>query len=336
MNAFEIMLLVGLVAVLITLIALVARLRRAAPAELTWLRESVAQQAESLAQIRERMAAAGEVGGAMTTGLSEARALLERMNAQNEASRDAQDRAQKMLGRVEAVLIGSYTKGRAGENIVGEALSCFPPDMIQTDVAIGGKRVEFALVMCDGRMLPIDSKWPSTDLLQRLAEETDPDRRAALCGEVEDQVSRRAREVAAYIDSERTLPWAVAAVPDAVFSACRKAPAEAHARGVIVLPYGMLIPYLLTLYHLHLRYASRADAGQTQARLVELARLLDNMERTLEGKLYRASTMLANACAESGQLVAAMRACVTGALAASAQPATGDNAADGAPPTTSG
>jgi len=330
MNAFEVILLVGLVAILITLIALVAWLRRPAPTELTWLRESIAQQAESLAQIRERVAAASEVSGVMTSGLGEARALLERMTAQNDASRDAQDRAQKMLGRLEAVLIGSHTKGRAGENIIGEALSCFPPDMIQTDVAIGGKRVEFALVMCDGRLLPIDSKWPGTDLLQRLGEEIDPDQRLALCAEVEDQVSRRAREVAGYIDSERTLPWAVAAVPNAVFAACRKAPAEAHSRGVIVLPYAMLIPYLLTLYHLHLRYASRADIAQTQTRLVEIARLLDNMERTLEGKLYRASTMLANACSECGQFVAAMRACVTGALAASAQPAAGD-APDGAP-----
>lgn len=324
MNAFEIILLVGLVAILITLIVVVTRLKRPVPAELSWLRESIAQQAESLAQIRERVAAAGEVSGVMTTGLSEARALLERMTAQNDASRDAQDRAQKMLGRLEAVLIGSHTKGRAGENIIGDALSCFPPEMIQADVAIGGKRVEFALVMCDGRLLPIDSKWPGTDLLQRLSEETDAAQRLALCAEVEDQVSRRAREVAGYIDSERTLPWAVAAVPDAVFAACRKAPADAHARGVIVLPYAMLIPYLLTLYHLHLRYASRADAGQTQARLVELARLLDNMERTLEGKLYRASTMLANACSECGQFVAAMRACVTGALATSAESAAGD------------
>jgi DNA recombination protein RmuC len=315
-------LVIGLLAVLALLIVVVLRLRAlgatgAQAAEMAWLRQTIAQQGESLAQIRERLAAAGEVSGVMQSNLGQARSLLERMTAQNEAQREAQERARDALARLEAVLIGSYSKGRAGENIVGETLRCFPPEMVQSDVALGGKRVEFALAMCDGRLLPIDSKWPATDLLQRLTDEEDAEKRAALCAEVEDQVLRRAREVAGYIDAERTLPWAVAAVPDAAFAACRRAQAQAHERGVIVVPYGMLIPYLLTLYHLHLRYATGADAAQTQSRLVEMARLLDSVERTLEGKLYRANTMLANACSECGQYLAAMRTCVTGALAAS-------------------
>ena len=322
MNTVDIALVIGLLAVLMLLVVVIIRLRAlggtgAQAAEMSWLRQSVAQQAESLAQIRERLAAAGEVSGVMQSNLGQARSLLERMTTQNETQREVQERAREALARLEAVLIGSYSKGRAGENIVGETLRCFPPEMVQTDVALGGKRVEFALTMCDGRLLPIDSKWPATDVLQRLTDEEDPEKRLALCAEVEDQVLRRAREVAGYIDAERTLPWAVAAVPDAAFAACRRAQAQAHERGVIVVPYGMLIPYLLTLYHLHLRYATGADAAQTQSRLVEMARLLDSMERTLEGKLYRANTMLANACSECGQFVAAMRSCVTGALAIS-------------------
>lgn len=319
MSAVDVVLVVGLALVAVLLVVVLSRLGRTGAAEPSWLRESVAQQAESLAQIRERLAVAGEASGDMRSSLNEARALLERMTAHSEAGRDAQERAREALSRIQAVLIGSYTKGAAGENVVAEALRCFPPEMMQTDVALGGKRVEFGLVMCDGRLLPIDSKWPSTDLLERLAQEDDAETRRQLCEEVEAQVVRRVREVAGYIDAERTLPWAVAAVPEAAFAACRRAHAQAHERGVIVVPYGMLIPYLLTLYNLHLRYAAGADAAQTQARLVELGRLLDSMERTLEGKLYRASTMLANACGEYGQFVAAMRTCLSGALGATGQ-----------------
>ena len=327
MYTTDIVLAVGLAAVIALLVVVIVWLRtalskaagQAAPDELSWLREAVAGQGESLAQIRERLAAAGEVSGVMQTSLAQARSALERMAAEGEASRQAQERAREMLGRLESVLIGSYTKGRAGENIVGETLRCFPAEMLQADVALAGKRVEFALVMCDGRLLPIDSKWPATELLERLTGEEDAEQRRRLCAEVEDQVLRRAREVAGYIDAERTLPWAVAAVPDAAFAACRRAPAQAHERGVIVLPYGMLAPYLLTLYRLHLQYAGSADQAQTQARVVEISRLLDSLERTLEGKLYRANTMLANACSECGQYLAAMRTCVTGALAAGEQ-----------------
>jgi DNA recombination protein RmuC len=324
MSAVDVVLVVGLAVVAVLLVVVLSRLGRTGAAEPSWLRESVAQQAESLVQIRERLAVAGEASGDMRSSLDEARALLERMTAHSEAGRDAQERAREALSRIQAVLIGSYTKGAAGENVVAEALRCFPPEMMQTDVALGGKRVEFGLVMCDGRLLPIDSKWPSTDLLERLAQEDDAETRRQLCEEVEAQVVRRVREVAGYIDAERTLPWAVAAVPEAAFAACRRAHAQAHERGVIVVPYGMLIPYLLTIYHLHLRYAAGADAAQTQARLVDLGRLLDSMERTLEGKLYRASTMLANACGECGQFVAAMRTCLSGAPGATGQ---GDSAA---------
>lgn len=318
--------LIGLAAVVVLLVIVVARLRlvlrgaagQVSPPELSWIRQSIAQQGESLAHIRERLAAAGETSGDMRSGLDQARTLLERMTAQYEAGREAQQRARETLSRLEAVLIGGHVKGRAGENVVAEALRCFPPEMLQTEVALGGKRVEFGIVMCDGRVLPIDSKWPSTELLERLAQEDDPEKQRQLAEEIEGEVLRRVREVAGYIDAERTLPWAVAAVPDAAFAACRRAQAQAHERGVILVPYGMLIPYVLTLYNLHLRYATGADAAQTQARLVEVARLLDSMERTLEGKLYRANTMLANACSECGQYLAAMRTCVSGALAGAA------------------
>lgn len=317
MNGIDAALVVGLVVVVVLLAVIILRLKGAAaqpaPPELSWIRDSIAQQGESLAQIRERLAVAGEVSGVMQSGLGQARSLLERIQVQNEAYREAQERARETLSRLEAVLIGSHAKGRAGENVVAETLRCFPPDMVQNDVALGGKRVEFALVMCDGRLLPIDSKWPATDLLERFAQEENPETQRELGAEVEQHVLRRVREVAGYIDAERTMPWAVAAVPEAAFAACRSAQAQAHERGVVVVPYGMLIPYLLTIYNLHMRYATGADAAQTQARLAEIARLLDNMERTLEGKLYRANTMLANACTECGQYLAAMRTCVAGA-----------------------
>jgi DNA recombination protein RmuC len=316
MSAVEMVLAAGLAAVIVLLVVLLGRLRGNGPAELSWLRQSIADHGESLAQIRERLAASSQASGDLQSGLGQARALLERMTAQDETDRRARERAQETLSRIQATLIGSYAKGRAGENVVAEALACFPAEMLQRDVALGGKRVEFALVMGDGRLLPIDSKWPSTDLLERLAQTEDPEAQRQLNDEIEAQVVKRVREVAGYIDAERTLPWAVAAVPEAVFAACRRAHAQAHERGVIVVPYGLLVPYLLTVYHLHLRYASGADAAQTQARLVEMARLLDNLERTLEGKLYRANTMLANACSECGQFVAAMRTSLSGALAA--------------------
>ena len=43
--------------------------------------------------------------------------------------------------------------------------------MIDMNFHVNGKVVEYALVLANGKRLPIDSKWPSPDLLDRLNDE---------------------------------------------------------------------------------------------------------------------------------------------------------------------
>jgi DNA recombination protein RmuC len=182
--------------------------------------------------------------------------------------------------------------------------------MLQCDCHIGGKVVEFALVLSDGRLLPIDSKWPAADLLEALDRETEPDARARVAADIEKMVAKRANEVAQYIDAERTLPWAIAAIPDAAYAVCRKVQWEAYNRGVIVLSYGMAMPFLLALFGLYLRYTRGVDMENVHARLIEMGRLLDTMEQTQETKLQRGNTMIANAITDHQRAIFALRACI--------------------------
>jgi hypothetical protein len=155
--------------------------------------------------------------------------------------------------------------------------------------------VEFALVMADGRRLPIDSKWPAEREISLLDQVTDPQERDRIILTVERTVARRAREVSAYRDPAVTAPLAVAAIPDAAYGVLRRAHAEAFRHGVIVVPYSMAMPMALSVYAL----ASRlGEVGDVQACLGDLATVLDAMEATLENKLERASTMLANGTGE--------------------------------------
>ncbi|MGH2723023.1 MAG: DNA recombination protein RmuC [Actinomycetota bacterium] len=232
---------------------------------------------------------------AMRHGLDRTRAALDELRVQTDERRRSEEQAWAVVSRLEAVLQGGSSRGRAGENLLEEALSMLPPGILVRDFATSGKRVEFALVLPNGRRLPVDSKWTAVRELEALEAEEDPAARHALGRRVEEEVARRAREVACYIDASMTTPFAVACVPDAAFAVCRKAHADAFARGVVVVPYTGAVPTVLGLYALAQRYG---DAGDVQACLAELDGVLQGMEQTLENKVAKATTMLENATLE--------------------------------------
>jgi DNA recombination protein RmuC len=223
------------------------------------------------------------------------RELVEGLRASSEARVRAEEPVWHAVRRIESVLAGKGSRGKAGENLLEEALSHLPPGMLVRDFAIGGRRVEFALVLPDGRRLPVDSKWTAVRELEELRSEADEDRRTALCKRIEDEVARRAREAEAYLDPALTTPFAVACVPDAAFGVCRKAHADAFARGVILVPYASALPVLLSLYALAARYGA---GDEVQGCLAELEGLISAMAQTLENKVTRATTMLQNASDE--------------------------------------
>jgi DNA anti-recombination protein RmuC len=185
--------------------------------------------------------------------------------------------------------------------------------MVQRNVWVKGRVVEFGLRLPGGKLLPIDSKWTSGSALEEMAlPDLEPARRAQLATQVEREVEKRAREVSQYIDPVTTAPFALAAVPDGAYAACRAAFAEAHRRNVILVGYSMALPYLLAVYQMHLQFARSVDMENLQACLMEVDRQLDGLEAALENKLQRAVTMLGNAYQDGKQTVARIRAAVQG------------------------
>jgi hypothetical protein len=249
-------------------------------------------------QVR-RLADAAFVGergaGEMRGEVSAVRRALDQLQAREDERRSREDEAWEALRRVTSLLAGSQRTGRVGENVLSDALGHLPPSLLERDFRVNGRVVEFALVMADGRRLPIDSKWPAEREISLLDQVTDPQERDRIILTVERTVARRAREVSAYRDPAVTAPLAVAAIPDAAYGVLRRAHAEAFRHGVIVVPYSMAMPMALSVYAL----ASRlGEVGDVQACLGDLATVLDAMEATLENKLERASTMLANGTGE--------------------------------------
>src|SRR5438270_238260 len=148
---------------------------------------------------------------------------------------------------------------------------------------------------------------------QQLAEPgLDANRRAQLTGQVEREVERRVREVSQYIDPATTSPFALAVIPDAAYDVCRSAIVNAHSRHVMVVGYAMALPYLLTLYQLHLQFARTVDMDKLQSALIDIERQVDVLEAILENRVQRSLTVLQNAYTEGKQASAKIRASAQG------------------------
>ncbi len=276
-------------------------------------------QAREVAELRGRL----EMGGTaednraaeLRERLTQTQSVVEGMRSALAARQAVEDDARASLRRLENVIAGSSTRGTAGENILEEALKHLPPEMLQRNVWVGGKVVELGLRLPGGKLLPIDSKWVSSGALEQLATldaqgatQLSVQRRAQLTSQIDREVERRVREVSQYIHPDATSPFALAVIPDAAYDVCRSAIVDANKRHVMVVGYGMALPYLLTLYQLHLQFARTVDMERLQSALIDVERHLDVLESVLENKLQRAVTMLQNAYGEGKQVSARIRA----------------------------
>jgi len=179
--------------------------------------------------------------------------------------------------------------------------------MIESNFKVRGKIVEFALILPNGKRLPIDSKWPASKLLLDLEKETEPEKRKKIIQEIEKEVVQRIGEVKQYIDPDLTWFQAVAAVPDSVYSVCQKAHLKAREENVILMPYSMVLPLLLYMYRLHLQYAISIDIENLQNHLISISKNLDDMEEILENKISRGTTMISNAYSEYKSKISQIR-----------------------------
>jgi hypothetical protein len=278
-------------------------------------------QSSELRRIADAAAGRDLTGEQLRSGLEGARRALEELTARDQERRGTDAEHRDVVRRLATVMAGGSGTGRAGENVLREHLSELPPSMLATDFRVGGKVVEFGLVLPDGRRLPIDSKWTGLAELEALEAAGTPVEREACARQVERAVALRAREVAQYLDPALTAPVAVAAIPDAAYGVLKRAHADAFAHGVVVVPYSTALPIVLFLYALVQRFG---DAADVSASLAEVGTLLAAMEGVLENKFARAATMLANGSDELRSHLGKARGSIARAHAAEALPSAGE------------
>jgi DNA recombination protein RmuC len=265
------------------------------------------EQQRAIQEIKEKLLLGSQLQDHLKEGIEKTRDLIEELRKSEEVRREREREFLERIKRIDEIIAGTSTKGISGEEILRETFKKLPPEMIETNFQVRGKVVEFALILPNGKRLPIDSKWVAGRLILALEKETDPKKKREIIDEIEKEVMRRIKEVKQYIDPDLTWSQAIAAVPDSVYAVCKNAHLRAREENVILMPYSMVLPLLLYIYRFHLQYAISLDLENLQNHLISIAKNLDEMEKVLENKIYRGATMVSNAYLEYKQLISRIK-----------------------------
>jgi len=268
------------------------------------------QQAQDLQEIKEKLSLGTQIQDHLKNGLEKTRDLLEDLKRADKIREQKEVEFLERIKRVDEIIAGTSAKGISGEEILRETFKKLPQEMIDSNFSVGGKKVEFALILPNNKRIPIDSKWPAGNLLLELEKESEPKRRKEIIEEIEKETIKRIKEVKQYIDPALTWSQAIAAVPDSVYSVCSQAHLRARESDVILMPYSMVLPLVLYMYRLHLQYAISIDVENLKNHLISISRNLDEMENILENKIYRGTTMVQNAYLEYKQMLSRIRASI--------------------------
>ena len=231
---------------------------------------------------------------AMRGELSQAKTGLTELQTYTTARREQELRTAESIRRLEAVIAGSQTKGDAGENVLEVFFAKLPADWQVRNFRVGAKTVEFGLRLPNGLILPIDSKWPATGLLEKFVACDDPDKQKELKSEIEAAVLKKAKEVRKYIDPNMTMNFGVAAVPDSVYDLCFGIQVDVFHLNVVLISYSMFVPYLLLVFQTILKTSQSIDLQKLDSYLKSAEVNIKAVQDDLEGRFSQALTMLNN------------------------------------------
>ena len=236
---------------------------------------------------------------------------LAELHAYTRARQDLERQTADSIRRLEMVIAGTQTKGMAGENILETVFANLPQEWQVRNFRVGDKAVEFALRLPNNLLLPIDSKWPATHLLEQFAASDDLEEQRRLKAQIEKAVLDKAKEVRKYIDPNVTVNFGIAAVPDAVYDLSTGVQAEVFQLNVVLIGYSMFVPYLLLVFQTILKTSQSIDMQRLDAYLRSADEHIQAAQGELEGRFSRALTMLTNSRDELSVLLSKVRSGLT-------------------------
>ncbi len=215
---------------------------------------------------------------------------------------------ERLTRKVHDVLLGSYSKGRSGEKMLASLMSeLIKIGYVRANEAFGSRVVEYAVCFDDGRLLAVDSKVVSTrDVTRFFADECTEDEKIHLADKICKDAKKKVDEVAKYIDTKKTLPFAVMAVPDSVFEIISSIIPLAIRKNVIVTGY-LSVPQLITYFvRIHSFYRTDEDTLALQEKIFEVNQILGRFDESyFSNRFEKPLRIISNASGEVQDVIRA-------------------------------
>jgi DNA recombination protein RmuC len=253
-----------------------------------------------------------QVGKSLSDEISKIQQELAILQTNTKARQEIEQKTAESISRLETIIAGTQSKGSAGENIVELIFAKLPVEWQVRNFKVNGRTVEFGLKFPNNLVLPIDSKWAATNLLEQFIGCDNLEEQQRLKTEIEKVVILKAKEVRKYIDPNITISFGVAVVPDAIYDICSTIYPEIFRIGVVLVSYSMFVPYLLLVFHTILKSEQSIDLQKLDTYLQTAQTGLNNLQEEINGRFSRALTMLNNSRDDMQAHISSVNSNITG------------------------
>lgn len=214
-------------------------------------------------KLSEEATKVGTIASALSTDLSALRTEVSniRENAAKIATwSEGYRQTEERISLIHAYLIGSYSKGRTGEQILRNMMTeLVRSGLVQTNLRFGTQVVEYGVKFSDGKILAVDSKIVGTSEVEKMNQEgISAEDKKELADELVSKISKRIDDVAQYISSS-TLPFAVMAIPDSLMENASELIGKASDRNVIIAGYSAVPSLVASFLKIHAMYTIPQD-----------------------------------------------------------------------------
>lgn len=253
-----------------------------------------------------------QVGKSLSDEIAKIQQELAVLQTNTKARHEIEQKTAESISRLETIIAGTQSKGSAGENIVELIFAKLPVEWQVRNFKVNGRTVEFGLKFPNNLVLPIDSKWAATNLLEQFMKCEDLEEQQRLKAEIEKVVILKAKEVRKYIDPNITITFGVAVVPDAIYDICSAIYPEIFRIGVVLVSYSMFVPYLLLVFHTILKSEQTINLQKLDSYLQTAQNSLNSLQEEINGRFSRALTMLNNSRDDMQAHISSVNSNITG------------------------
>jgi len=221
------------------------------------------------------------------------------------------EQTEALTRRIHNIMIGSYEKGRTGENYLRNMMAeLMKIGLVRQNAYVGGKVVEYGVIFNDGKILPIDSKVVATNQVERLFDEKLTEEERSSCrATIKNALRRKIDEVCKYIDPQTTLPCAVMAIPDSLVELSSEVVPDAVQRNVMVVGYSAVPQLIVYFVRIHSFYDIQEDVGEMKDRLMSIQQELSKLDdKFFSNRFEKPITTLNNAVLQTRNVVSGINA----------------------------